>query len=158
MSCLGLAVAAIFTMFAIVAFNILGRAIFDATGGQFNAMIFGAIELAQYSLMIAVFAAIPAVSKDGMIRVDILSQNFPTWLSTILDRLWLILILAFACILVDRFLGETFKTFSRGDETQDLRIPLWIFYGIATVECAFLAVLTFAEVVNFWGSEPKAES
>lgn len=148
-ACLWLAVLSIFAMFAIVAFNILARAVFDATGGQVNAMIFGAIELAQYALMIAVFAAIPAVARDGMIRVDILSQRFPSAVSAVFDRVWLILIAAFALVLAERFLGETYTTFTRGDETQDLRIPLWIFYAIATVECTVLAVLTVGEVLGF---------
>lgn len=146
--CLWIAVASIFAMFAIVAFNIIARAIFDATGGSLNAMIFGAIELAQYSLMISVFAAIPAVAKEGMIRVDILSQRFPTLLAMVFDRGWLLLIATFSMILTNLFFDETLTTLSRGDETQDLRIPLWIFYAIASIECAILSLLTLGDVFS----------
>ncbi len=149
------AVFAVFAMFAVVAFNILGRAVFDATGGQVNPMIFGAIELAQYALMIAVFAAIPAVARDGMIRVDILSHRFPYWLAFLTDRLWLLLIAGFAAVLTERFFGQTLVMLERGDETQDLKIPLWIFYAIASVECAFLAVLSAAGVLGFSSERNK---
>ena len=155
--CLGVAIAATFALFAVVAFNIVGRALFDATGGDLNLMIFGAIELSQYALMISIFAAIPAMLGTGLIRVDIVSQNFPHWLQKSLDRIWLSLIALFAAVLALAFLDLAWTALSRGDETQDLRLPLWPFYAIACVECAALFILAGAEVLGLI-QPPEAES
>jgi len=155
--CLWVAIVATFALFAIVAFNIIGRAIFDATGGETNLMIFGAIELSQYALMISIFAAIPAMLGTGLIRVDILSQNFPHWLQRSFDRIWLFLIALFAAVLAIAFYEQAMTALSRGDETQDLRLPLWPFYAFACAECAALFLLAGAETLGLIHS-PQAES
>lgn len=144
--CLAVAIAATFVMFAVVAFNIVGRAIFDATGGDVNLMIFGAIEMSQYALMLSVFAAIPAMLGTGLIRVDILSKRFPSWLQSAADRLWFLLLAGFAVVLCLAFYDVAQTALERGDQTQDLRWPLWPFYGAAALECAALAVLSLGAV------------
>ncbi len=148
LSCLALAIAATFVLFAVVAFNIIARAIFDATGGDLNFMIFGAIELSQYALMVSIFAAIPAMLGTGLIRVDILSRQFPHWLQVAADRLWLLLIAGFAAILTAAFFDFAQTAFERGDQTQDLRWPLWPFYAIATLECGALTLLAAASALG----------
>ena len=147
--CLWLAIAATAVLFLVVSFNILARAVFDATGGEINFMIFGAIELSQYALMVSIFAAIPAMLGTGLIRVDILSRQFPPWLGKIADALWLFLIAAFGAVLTFAFLDFAQTAFARGDQTQDLRWPLWPFYAIATFECAALAILASAAALGF---------
>lgn len=139
--CLWVAIAATFVLFAVVAFNIVGRSIFDATGGAINLMIFGAIELSQYALMISIFAAIPAMLGTGLIQVDILSKRFPPWLQHLSERLWLVLIAGIAAILTMAFWDFALTALERGDQTQDLRWPLWPFYACAAAECAALTVL-----------------
>lgn len=147
-ACLWLAVLGTFLLFAIVAFNIVARTVFDATGGEVNLMISGAIELSQYALMISIFAAIPAMLGTGLIRVDILSKRFPIWLQGAVDRLWLALFAVFAAILAHAFWDFAATALERGDQTQDLRWPLWPFYGIAALECGALVVLAAAEAIG----------
>lgn len=146
--CLLVAILATILLFAVVAINVIGRTIFDATGGSVNMMIFGAIELSQYALMVSIFAAIPAMLGTGLIRVDILSNAFPRWLQSILDRVWLLLIAAFAAVLCAAFFEFAHTAFERGDQTQDLRWPLWPFYGVASFECAALTLLAVAEALG----------
>ena len=155
--CLGVAIAATFTLFIVVAFNIVGRAVFDATGGDLNLMIFGAIELSQYALMISIFASIPAMLGTGLIKVDIVSQNFPHWLQKSLDKVWLSLIALFAAVLAIAFFELAVTALNRGDETQDLRLPLWPFYAVACFECAALFLLAGAEMLGLV-HPPKAET
>ena len=146
--CQGLAVLAILMLFGVVAFNIVARLIFDLTGGTVNFLILGAIELSKYALLIAVFAAIPAMQASGLIRVDILSRSFPAWTQRALDVLWLVLLFVFAVILAWMFAEEAMTAFSRGDETQDLRMPLWLFHATAALECIALAVLVLGGVLG----------
>lgn len=139
--CLFFAILSTVLLFAVVAFNIIGRAIFDASGGDVNLMIFGAIELSQYALMVSVFTAIPAMLGTGLIKVDILSKQFPPWLQKTADRFWFLLIAIFAAILTYSFFEFAQTSIERGDQTQDLRWPLWPFYGAATLGCAALTLL-----------------
>ncbi|MEM1386639.1 MAG: TRAP transporter small permease [Pseudomonadota bacterium] len=146
--CAALAVAAILALLAVVAINIVARALFDASGGTIALMIPGAIELAQYLLMIAVFAAIPASLQSGMLRVDLVSRHLPPPLNAALDRLWLVLLITVALVLMIRFGGEALTIWERGDVTQDLRVPLWLFYGVACLECLALALLAGASAMG----------
>lgn len=159
--CQGIAVLAILMLFGVVAFNIVARLIFDLTGGSVNFLILGAIELSKYALMIAVFAAIPAMHATGLIRVDILSRSFPAWIQRVLDALWSVLLLIFAVILAWMFAEEATTAFSRGDETQDLRMPLWLFHVIASLECMALAFLVLGSVLGLAprpGDQPTIET
>ncbi len=148
LACQGLAVFAILMLFGVVAFNIVARLIFDITGGAVNVLLLGAIELSKYALMVAVFAAIPAMHATGLIRVDILSRVFPAWTQRALDVLWSVLLFVFAVILAWMFADEAMTAFSRGDETQDLRMPLWLFHAIAALECTALAILVLGSVLG----------
>ena len=158
LACLWIAIAATFVMFAVVAFNIIARGLFDATGGGTNLMISGAIELSQYALMISIFAAIPAMLGTGLIRVDILSKQFPTWLQTMTERLWLLLMVGFATVLAIAFYEFAQTAFERGDQTQDLQWPLWPFYAIAALECAALVVLAVGEVFGLTTKPSDADA
>ena len=148
LACLALAILATLALFGVVAFNIVGRTVFDATGGSVNFMVSGAIELSQYALMVSIFAAIPAMLGTGLIRVDILSRMFPRWLANGLDRLWQAVIAAFAAILTMSFFELFLTALERGDQTQDLRLPLWPFYGLAALECAALTLLATGAVLG----------
>ena len=154
--CLWVAIGATLVLFGVVAFNIFGRAVFDTTGGDVNLMIFGAIELSQYALMISIFAAIPAMLGVGLIRVDILRSQFPAWLQKAADRLWLALIACVAAVLFLAFFDFAHTALERGDQTQDLRWPLWPFYGFAALECAALALLAGAEALGIQTTPDEA--
>lgn len=147
-SCLWLAIVATFILFFVVAFNVVGRAVFDISGSTVNLMIFGAIELSQYALMISIFAAIPAMLGTGLIRVDILSNQFPDIVQDVLNRIWLLLLAAFGGILFLAFFDFAITALERGDQTQDLRWPLWPFYAVAALECAALTFLAAGEAAG----------
>ena len=72
--CDTVALIALALLFGVVAVNVLGRALFDATGQSLNLMIPGAIELSRYALMVLVFASLPRASEAGMVRVDLLIE------------------------------------------------------------------------------------
>ncbi|MFK7903407.1 MAG: TRAP transporter small permease [Nitratireductor sp.] len=153
-ACLLLAIFAGVFLFAVVSLNIIARLIFDLSDGAINFMLSGAIELAQYSLMVLIFAAIPAAlnigtagksSNTGLIRVDVFSQKFSHTVQNALNKFWLLCIAAFALVLVAQFFEQSITTFYRGDETQDLRLPLWIFYALASVANTALALLALAQ-------------
>jgi TRAP-type C4-dicarboxylate transport system permease small subunit len=138
--CDGIALTALALLFGVVAANIAGRALFDATGQAVNLMIPGAIELSRYALMVLVLAALPRAAEAGMVRVDLIIEHLPPALAGALERLWGLAIAAFGGAAGWLLLAEAWRQAGRGDATQDLELPLWPFTGIAGLALAALAL------------------
>lgn len=136
-----LAMAAGVYLLGVVAFNVAARAVFDATEGDVNFIIPGAIEQSTYALLVFVFASISASLPGGLVRVDLLISAFPRLLRRGLEILWSIVLVALAAALLWLFFEETAKLYERGDLTQDLRLPLWLFYALVTHQCAVIAAI-----------------
>lgn len=147
-ACLGIAALCLLYMVFVVGFNVLARIVFDATDTAVNFMIPGAIEQVSYLLGIVALAALAASLNGGMIAVDLLVGRFPPLLKALVARLWFFGILAFALVLVWLFWHETQATFARSEETQDLRIPMFLIYGLYTLECLALAVIALREALT----------
>ena len=138
--CDAIALIALALLFGVVAVNVLGRALFDVTGHAVNLMIPGAIELSRYALMVLVFASLPRAAEAGMVRVDLLIEHLPTRLAGLLERLWALVIAAFGAAAGWLLIGEALVQTGRGDVTQDLELPLWLFTGFAGLAAAALAL------------------
>jgi TRAP-type C4-dicarboxylate transport system permease small subunit len=138
--CDAIALIALAVLFGVVAVNVLGRALFDATGHAVNLMIPGAIELSRYGLMVLVFASLPRAAEVGMVRVDLLIEHLPPGLAGLLDRLWALVIAAFGAATGWLLIDEALVQAGRGDTTQDLELPLWLFTGFAGLAAAALAL------------------
>lgn len=138
--CDAVAAAALAVLLAVVAVNVVGRALFDASGQAVNLMIPGAIELSRYALMVLVFAALPRAAEAGMVRVDLLIERLPRGLRGPLERLWALGTAAFGgaagWLLIEKALLEA----RRGDVTQDLGIPMWLMTGFAGVAAGVLCL------------------
>ncbi|TYC64287.1 TRAP transporter small permease [Rhodobacterales bacterium] len=147
-ACEVVASTAILGLFGVVAINILMRALFDASGAEINLMIPGAVELAKYALLIAVFAALPAALENGLIRVDVLTGLMSRRSQALIDRFWFLALFLFVAALVWLFAAQGVETWERGEVTQDWGIPLWIFYMVIAVECAAFAVVSLAVTLN----------
>jgi len=127
-------------LFGVVAVNIVGRALFDASGQAVNVMIPGAIELSRYALMVLVFASLPRAADVGMVRVDLLIERLPPALAGLFDRLWALAIAAFGAAAGWLLIDDALLQVGRGDATQDLEIQLWLFTGFAGLMAAALAL------------------
>ena len=138
--CDAIALIALALLFGVVAVNVLGRALFDVTGHAVNLMIPGAIELSRYALMVLVFASLPRAAEAGMVRVDLLIEHLPTRLAGLLERLWALVIAAFGAAAGWLLIGDALVQIGRGDVTQDLELPLWLFTGFAGLAAAALAL------------------
>lgn len=140
-ACSALSCVAVALMFAVVAVNVVGRVIFDATGGAINPIIPGAIEIVSMSLLIAVFAAFPASVPSGLVRVEMLVNALPEPIRMALERVWQLALIATAATLAWLFGHEAWIALDRGDQTQDLRLPLWPFHAAVSVQCAVLTLI-----------------
>jgi TRAP-type C4-dicarboxylate transport system permease small subunit len=105
-----------------------------------NLMIPGAIELSRYALMVLVFVSLPRAAEAGMVRVDLLIGCLPPRLAGLLDRVWALAIAGFGAAAGWLLIGEAVLQSGRGDATQDLEMPLWLFTGTAGLASAVLAL------------------
>ncbi|MFV0244239.1 MAG: TRAP transporter small permease [Qingshengfaniella sp.] len=142
-----LAMAAIAYLLAVVAFNVAARIVFDLSGAEINLMIPGAIEQASYVLGLIVLAALGAAMPSGMISVDLFTERLPAPLRTGLARLWYAVVLVLALVLVWLLAHETLALAARGEQSQDLRLPMSWITGAFTLECLLLALICLREAV-----------
>ena len=138
--CDGTALVALALLFAVVAVNVIGRAVYDHTGHALNLMIPGAIEISRYALMVAVLASLPRAAEMGMVRVDMLIERLPGFLARLLDRLWALATAAFGAAAGWLLLEEAALQVGRGDATQDLELPMWLLTGFAGLALSALAL------------------
>ncbi|GHH03711.1 TRAP transporter small permease [Pseudodonghicola xiamenensis] len=147
-ACIALAGIGLAYMVFVVGFNVLARLIFDLTDTAINLMLPGAIEQVSYLLGMIALAALTASMRGGMIAVDILVGRLPQPLQLAIARLWFAAIVLLAAILCRLFYHETLASLARQEETQDLRLPMYLIYGLYTLECAALAVVALRETLT----------
>lgn len=145
-ACLLLGGLCLFYMVFVVAFNVLARIVFDATDTAVNLMIPGAIEQVSYLLGIIALAALAASLKEGMIAVDFVVERLPDLPRALVARFWFLGVVALALVLAWLFWEDALATHARGEETQDLRIPMFLIYGLYALQCLALAVIALREV------------
>jgi TRAP-type C4-dicarboxylate transport system permease small subunit len=138
--CDAIALIGLGTLFGVVAFNVLGRALFDATGHAVNMMIPGAIEISRYALMVTVLGSLPRAAEAGMVRVDLLIDRLPIGLAALLNRLWALAIAAFGAATAWLLIDDALLQMTRGDATQDLELPMWLLTGFAGLAMSALTL------------------
>ena len=124
----GLALA---LLLAVTAAGILTRVLFDLTAGRVDLLLSDAVEMATYALLITVFAAMPRALRGGAVTVEVFSRTWSVWLTAALDRFWSLTFGTLAALLAWRYAEESLAVLARGDTTQDMQLPLWIFYAFA---------------------------
>lgn len=140
-------------MLAVVAFNVVARQIFDLTGGAIALMIPGAIEQASYALLVVVLASITASIRTGPITVDLVIARLPAPARRAATRFWYLVLGLFAATLAWLFGQEAVEMASRGDILQDLRLPLYPFYAVASLEAAGLGLVCLSAALTPPGDE-----
>tara|TARA_R110000868_G_scaffold4171_6_gene25865 strand:- start:13708 stop:14196 length:489 start_codon:yes stop_codon:yes gene_type:complete len=132
-------VALVCMLFVVVA-SVLGRLVFDLSGGELQWVIPGSVELASYSLLMMVFASLPRAATHGLVSVELLIDKFPDCVKRGLERVWHLLLAAFAAVVGWLFFGTMEEMIDRGDRSQDLGIPLYLFYGALAVCCGAIVL------------------
>lgn len=141
----------LFYMVCVVGLNVLARIVFDATGTVLNLMIPGAIEQVSYLLGVVAMAGLTASLSRGMIAVDFLVTRLPHRGQIILARFWFLVLLALALVLCWLFYEDMLAIFSRGEESQDLRLPMHLIYGLFALQSLALVVVALREMLTNTG-------
>lgn len=151
------AVLALMYLAVIVAANIAARAIFDLTEGGYNFIIAGAIEQTGLALVVLVFAALGASLNNAMIGVDIFTSRMPAGLQSLLSRIWMLLTACVFALLIWLFVHEATTMLKRGDTTQDLNLPLHLFYWIASAQCFAISLIALNLAVDVSATNTSRE-
>lgn len=149
--CLLLGGACLLYMVFVVAFNVLARIIFDVSDTGVNMMIPGAIEQVSYLLGIVALAALAASLKEGMIAVDFVVERLPDLPRALVARFWFLGVVVLATVLAWLFWEDAHATYLRGEETQDLRIPMFLIFGFYALQCLALAIIALREAFTSEG-------
>lgn len=142
-----LAIVGIAYLLFVVAFNVVARIVFDLSGATLNLMIPGAIEQASYVLGLVAIASLGAAMPAGMITVDLITERLPASLRAGLARIWYAVVLILALVLMWLLVHETAALAARGEETQDLRLPMAWMYGMFSFEFLVLALICLREAL-----------
>jgi TRAP-type C4-dicarboxylate transport system permease small subunit len=138
-------------MVCVVGLNVLARIVFDATGTTVNLMIPGAIEQVSYLLGVVALAGLTASLSNGMIAVDFVIARLPGRGQALVARFWFLALVALALVLCWLFYEDMRATYRRGEESQDLRVPMYLIYGLFTLQSLALAVVALREMLTKHG-------
>lgn len=147
-ACLATGALGLLYMVFVVAFNVIARIIFDASGTAINLMIPGAIEQVSYVLGLVALAALAASMGQGMIAVDFLVERLPARPRALVARLWYLGIVGFALALCWLFFHDFQAAMARREVTQDLRLPMSLIYAVYMLECLCVAIVALREALS----------
>lgn len=124
---------------------VVGDILWRRIGGQ---SFIGAVDLTQFSVVIAASLAIPyAFSRQSHVRVDLLSGVLSTSVTRLLDVLALALCVGILCFLFLLSWGRMMEIWTYGDVSQDLAIPMVYFWsallvglGLSVAICSIKAI------------------
>lgn len=151
--CLGTALISLTLLLAVVAINVVARLLFDLTDGAINFIIRGAIEISSYALLIFVFGALASAIPNGLVRVEIFIHRCPPLLTRVLVLLWATLLVIGLATLTFLFLDSAQLAADRGELTQDLELPMWLFYGAIAIQCAALTLIAVDNLFRQLGKQ-----
>ncbi len=134
-----LSAGALCLMLAVVAAQVLARMLYNASQQHINLMFNGSIELASYALLLLVFAALPQSCAHGLVRVELFTRNWSQRWQLVLDRVWLLMVALFALAIASQSWNQAQSAWRRGLTSQDLNLPLSVFYGYLVLTALFLA-------------------
>ncbi|WP_238364679.1 TRAP transporter small permease [Mesobacterium pallidum] len=140
-------------MVGVVGLNVAARIVFDLTDTGVNLMIPGAIEQVSYILGIVALAGLAASMSQGMILVDFLVARLPELARTLVARFWFAGLVALALVLGWLFTEDMLATYRRGEATQDLRLPMFLIYGLYALQSLALAVVALREALTNQGAQ-----
>lgn len=132
---------ALFALMALVCSSITSRYLFNYPFSDW-------FDLSRLLLGIAVFWGISAAcGRDDHIRGDLLWDRLPERAKPWVDLFGRLMILIFVGLLLWKFFGKFVDVRRTGQETAELRLPIWPFYAVAWLATPLAALVVVAQVV-----------
>ncbi len=134
--------AALVAAIGVVAADVVGR-----RGLGFT--VLGTVDLTQLSVMTAAFLAIPWAFHTGAhVRVEIATEAAPALARRALDALALALGVGFMALILWTAWPQAMRVHGWGDVSQDLGLPMIIYWGALLAGCALAALAAALRLVG----------
>lgn len=137
---------ALLALMSVTVADVLTRLIFRLTGGSLNLSFNGSVELVSYLMMFALLAAMAANVEKSQVVVEAFSHRLSEAFKQRLGGLFLIGFCVLGAVMAWGLWQEAAIAASRGQVTQDLRIPMGPIYQFGAVLCALLAARSLVHV------------
>ncbi|WP_142846228.1 TRAP transporter small permease subunit [Telmatospirillum sp. J64-1] len=131
--------AILIAMMGTVVADILVRSLFAATGGAVKLFFPGAVELVSYGLLLMVLFALPYSVTRGQVIVDMFTEGMSPRLKNVIDGAYVLCFGLLGAMMCRHYLVE-FSNAGSFSTTQDLHIPMTVFYGLAALATGLLAL------------------
>ena len=122
--------------------DVIARAVFEATDGSVDFTFIGGVELIKYGLLFVVLFALPYSVGRSQVIVDLFTEKMPPRLKASLEGFYLLGFVLLGAGMSYRFYHAVEQSQLTGETTQDLLIPLYYIYGVASFATGVLAIAT----------------
>lgn len=127
-------------MVAIVLVDVATRFLFGTTEGALDLTFPGGVELVSYSLLFMVLFALPYSVSRGQVIVDLFTERLSERAKGVLAGAYLLGFALLGIGMAIRFYEAIWRTLETGETSQDLLIPLYYIFAIATFATAVLGL------------------
>jgi TRAP-type C4-dicarboxylate transport system permease small subunit len=129
--------------------DVATRLVFGMSGGAVNLTFPGGVEIVRYSLLLMVLFTLPYSVSRGQVVVDLFTENLPERVKGLMTGVFLIGFALLGFGMATRFYHAIWNAMSSGETTQDLLLPIWYFYALASFATTVLALRSLFVSVDY---------
>lgn len=122
--------------------DVIARAVFEATDGSVDFTFIGGVELIKYGLLFVVLFALPYSVGRSQVIVDLFTEKMKPRMKAVLEGFYLLGFVLLGAAMSYRFYHAVGQSKMTGETTQDLLIPLYYIYAVASFATGVLAIAT----------------
>lgn len=120
--------------------DVISRATFGATKGSVDFTFNGGVEIVSYSLLFCIMFSLPYSVRRGQVIVDLFTGGMSERLKGILAGVYTLGFGLLGFGMMVKFYEATHRLNQSGETTQDLLIPMYYIFAVATFAAAVLAI------------------
>jgi len=132
--------ALLIVMMMTILVDVIARAVFGATKGSVDFTFNGSVEIVSYSLLFCILFSFPYSIRRGQVIVDLFTGGMSERMKGILAGVYTLGFGLLGFGMTVRFYEAAGNFTLTGETTQDLLIPMYYIYGVATFAVAILAI------------------
>lgn len=127
-------------MMVTILLDVASRAIFGASKGSVDFTFNGGVEIVSYSLLFCILFALPYSVRRGQVTVDLFTGGLSERVKGILAGIYTLGFGLLGLGMSVRFYNAVGRLQDTGETTQDLLIPMFYIYAVATFAAVVLTI------------------
>jgi len=132
--------ALVVLMMVTVLLDVVSRFVVRVSNGSLNVSFIGAIEIVKFSLLFAIFFALPYFVDRSQVVVDLFTEKLSDRSKWSLDIIYYSGYAVLGAGMCSQFYQSAVRTSLSGQTTQDLLIPMSYIYGVITFATLILTL------------------